>query len=100
MSDAYSNLFFFYFMNFELPNTNTGYNNIKASPSQLVANREIMMPVKAIMAFRGVTETGDWKPSEVTVMASISQLQKHLYGFILNQHGYVTSNTLAWFTHV
>jgi hypothetical protein len=58
------------------------------------------MPVKTIMAFRGVTETGDRKSSEVTVMASVPQLQEHLYCFILNQHGYVTSNTLAWFTHV
>jgi hypothetical protein len=31
-----------------------------------------MMPVKTIMAFLGVTEKGDRKPSEVTVMASIS----------------------------
>ena len=59
-----------------------------------------MMPVKAIMTFWGVTETGDRKSSEVTVMASMFQLQEHLYGFILNEHGYVTRNTLAWFTHV
>ena len=58
------------------------------------------MPAKAIMAFRGVTETGDRESSEVTVMASIFQLQEHLYGFILNQHGYITSNNPAWFTHV
>jgi hypothetical protein len=61
---------------------------------------EIMVPVKAIMVFQGVTETGDRKSSEVTVMASIFQLQEHLYGFIFNQHGYVTRSTLAWFTHV
>jgi hypothetical protein len=59
-----------------------------------------MMPVNAIIVFRGITETGDMKSSEVTVMASIFQLQENFYGFILNQHGYVTSNTLAWFTHV
>jgi len=59
-----------------------------------------MMPVKAIMAFGVITETGDRKSSEVTVMASIFQLQEHLYGFIFNQHGYLTSNTLACFTHV
>jgi predicted Kef-type K+ transport protein len=62
---------------------------MKALPSQLIANREIILLVKAIMAFRGVTETGDRKSSEVTVMASIFQLQEHLYGFMLYQHGYV-----------
>lgn len=59
-----------------------------------------MLTVKAVMVFRGVTEKGDRKSSEVTIMASVFRLQLHLYGFILNQRGSVTSNTLAWFTHV